>query len=242
MQIGDTNTQPTQFTENEVTYLGIVCDYFESLYDPKNDAIHLQNTANSDKGTHWIIPYGKDIVLGNIDGKEVTFDKVLKNILEGTNVVESISLLSKTMYDSRRGEYQAIAAGLIDDFNEVFGWSLSTEDDELLDSIEQIADFVNNYPNSEYYGTYKTVQQAFNSKGVEFVNELHTTKGKTFNPSLLDELRLYCGKDSKNFESRLSKQLEYFVKDLTDSGFELNFFDDRNVSEILQKLPDKGKG
>lgn len=120
-QIGRVNTQSTAYTENEVTYLGIVCDFFESLYDKNNQFIHFQNTTNSDKGTHWIIPYGKDIVVGVSEGEEITLGNALQNIIAGKNVEENIGFLLNTMYDCRRGEYLNIATNLINDYNQVFG-------------------------------------------------------------------------------------------------------------------------
>lgn len=237
-QIGRVNTQSTAYTENEVTYLGIVCDFFESLYDKNNQFIHFQNTTNSDKGTHWIIPYGKDIVVGVSEGEEITLGNALQNIIAGKNVEENIGFLLNTMYDCRRGEYLNIATNLINDYNQVFGWSLSTDPDDILESIEAINDFLN----EGNFGEFKSAEAAFKAKGVEFVNELHTAKNGLFNPALLDELRLYCSQNPALFERRINKQLDFFVQDLINQGFELNFFDDANISDLLRKMPNNGSG
>ena len=39
----------------------------------------------------------------------------------------------------------------------------------------------------------------------------------------------------------MNQQLNYFIDDLTNGGFELNVFDDANVAQLMSKLPESGK-
>jgi len=240
LQIGDTNRQSSAYTENEVAYLGVVCDFFQSLYDNKRNHILFQNTTNADKQTHWVIPYGKDIELGKINGEIVTLETALKNIISGNNANDNITLLRNKIYNCRRTQYLALATNLINDYNKVFDFSLETDPEYILDSINEIKNFIKNYESSDFYlENHLTIQEAFKTAGVEFINEVHLTKNGGFNPSLDDELQLYCGKDSSKFWQRNNKQLDYFIEDLLSTGFELNFFDDNNTAEILEKFPEK---
>ena len=231
-QIAGTNTQAVSYSENEVTYLGIMCDFYESLYDSKNNSILFQNTTNSDKGTHWVIPYGKDIIVGRQNSKDVTLETALKEIISGDVNGTYRSMILNTLYDCRRGEYLNIASNLIRDYEIVLGTSYG--DMTTLEAIEDIARYVNTHKLSE-------IKQLFKETGIEWVNNVHFATKGGFNNSFLDELRLYCGESDKLFKSRMNQQLNYFIDDLTNGGFELNVFDDANVAQLMSKLPESGK-
>lgn len=228
----DINKQSTTLSENEVMYVGLVCDFFESLFDDKNDFIHFQSTTNSDKATHWIIPYGKDIKLDSVSGERFTLKAALQNIITGEQAKISENAFITTLYNCRKGQYTNIAKNLIADFSEVFGFDF--EGYSILAAIDEIKKFVDN-------SALGSIEKAFAEKGVQFWNELHVSKNGGFNLSLYDELKLYCGEDDSLFRNRIKKQLKYFVEDLIKNGFELNLNDDKNIRKLISILPNEGK-
>lgn len=250
----DINKQAVNLSENEVMYLGLVCDFFESLFDDDCKDIHFQSTTNSDKATHWIIPYGKDILIYTKNGEQIKLSDALKSIVRSDeDSKKCIDAFMNVMYDCRRGQYMNICKNLINDFNEVFRFSLDTDDESVFDSIVKIRDFINNFKSDKYSQwrqytnkngesrEYNSIEEAFIINNVQFYNELHVTKNGTFNNSLFDEIRLYCTDSDNLFKSRLNKQLNYFVNDLIENGFELNILDDRNLQKLISELPNKGK-
>ena len=171
-----------QLSSNEVSYLAITSEFGSSLYDINNKYVEFQNTTNSDKVTHPIIPYSKGIELD----KDFTLGTALTTIIQNTSdAKKATEAILKKLYDCRVSEYRAIAKSFIEDYNKALRINLSTEDGDLLHSINSLYSLLKNWSG-------ENIQALFKRNGVDFEDQLHSAGGQV-NETLFAEMRAYCG-------------------------------------------------
>ena len=113
-----------QLSSNEVSYLAITSEFGSSLYDENNKYVEFQNTTNSDKVTHPIIPYRKNIALNS----DFTLGTALVAIVQnGSDAKKATRAILKKLYDCRVSEYRAIARSFINDYNKALKTNYSTQ-------------------------------------------------------------------------------------------------------------------
>ena len=221
-----------QLSSNEVTYLAITSEFGSSLYDENNKYVELQNTTNSDKVTHPIIPYGKSISLDS----DFTLGAALMAIVQdGSDAKKATRSILKKLYDCRVSEYRAVAKSFINDYNKVLKVNFSTDDADLLHSINSLYSILKNTTIDT-----KSMQALFKENGVDFEDQLHSAGGEV-NETLFAEMRMYCGGTFDEFAFEMRKNLFNFARDLHDSRIVFNI-KNREVADLVKKLPNSGEG
>ena len=224
-----------QLSDREVSYLSIISDFATNLFDENQDSIMFQNTTNSDKSTHPIIPYAKALQLVPKIDPTITLGSTLIDFITKTdNRAECKKRLLNTLFNARRGEYENIAKSLINDYNKALGIRLGTNN--VVESIDRLQALL--------YARYKNkasdIKQLFKEKGVQFDEEIHFSKGSV-NHELFAEIRMYCGNNEAacrtKFNKHMQEQLEFMVKDIEKSGLTLNA-ENREILDLVKRLPD----
>lgn len=220
-----------QLSDREVTYLAVISDFATNLFDENKNSVMFQNTTNSDKSTHPIIPYAKSLPISD----NLTLGQALNHIITDPEKRRSSKQhLINTLFNSRRGEYTNIAKSLINDYNKALGIKLDT--DNVVESIDRLQALLY----TRFGNNAGDIKRLFKEKGVQFDEEVHFSKGSV-NHELFAEIRIYCGNNEidcrSKFNKHIQEQLEYMVKDMEESGLTLNT-ENREILDLVKRLPD----
>lgn len=230
VSINGTVKSSKELSSGEVSYLAVTADFGQSLYDENNEYIEFQNTTNSDKVTHPIIPYGKKIKL-NAQG--LTLENAAKNIiLGGRNGNSAVDALIGKLWKCRSGEYKAIARTILSDYNKATDAAYPLDDEHLIESIDSLYAWLQMHPADI------NIRDMFHKHGVQFDENIHSD-GTSINETLFAELRLYCGNNYSKFKENMQKHTIEFAQDLQNSGIVFNI-QNKEVATLIKKLPNDG--
>ncbi len=242
-------------TVSELAQCSIIYEFFKSYTGFKDNAenyIYLQNSCFSDKNTHWLIPYHKNLKIGG-----QTLQTILSNILSTDSKMHNsgVSTMINAIYDARKSEYSKILNRLISDFiavsdvikSDEFAKSVikDSEKTKLATVIENLDKLTvawdkENESKTDYlknkFNAIKTiidtisnssfkdnVRKAFSNKGLDFIEEMHYSKAG-FNETLEHDINMYVLDDTrKSFKNRIKEQSDEFIKNLEENDFR---FDD----------------
>lgn len=224
----------------ETAFINIFSDFFTNLFNADEHNIYLQPSCFSDKNTHFLIPYNKQLVIGrNGKGEKVTLGGVINSILDPAKRGSAENLLETIIYNNREASYTKILNNLVSDYRVAFSRnsliiellkrpenSLVKEAfdkmidprasiDDKLAGVKKMAEWVKSSDN-----IMQNVISAFNSENLDFTEELFysTSKAESFNETLEHNINLYCRGNRLSIKERIENQLKYFINDLIDSG------------------------
>lgn len=188
----------TKLTVPEVFKLSFLQDYYQNFL--KGDHIYLQNATFADKGTHFLVNYDLNT--------KIYGDKTLKELIEEHMESDpNSSGLFNLMLDTRRKRITKLVNNIITDYNAVF-------ENENFKSLDDIQNFLTK-------GKYnqEKVRAKFRSKGVNFYEEIHLSKGK-INETILEYSKAFANEES--LKNRLNAARKAFVQDLKTNRVFLN--------------------
>ena len=236
-------------TEAEVAYVGIMVDFWNSFINKNANTVEFQNTAFADKNTHFSIAYSKylDIYGGARQGSR-KLGTLIESFIDTKGSQADRSFYEDAIFEARRQAYSKILKNLIKDYYGAFGEDelFSVEDTQtggtrqlrstevgLLSPDKQLSiikGLISKYGES-------AIKERFRKKDITFVDELHISKSG-FNETLENYINLYViDKSRSQAKLRLEKQKRLFIKDLIDSGMEINQnIDFKAVSLLKQRV------
>ena len=198
----------SKLTVAEVAKLSMLNDFYQNLLEGKH--IYLQNATFADKGTHFLVNYDLNTpIYGNKTLKELIEEQMSSKNPNDTGLFELMFFTRKTRIDR-------LVENIIRDYNKVYSKDFT--------SLEEIENFVKNK-------SQDTVRKDFISKGVNFYEEIHLSKGK-INETIKDYHRIYS--DENNFKKRLNDERAKFVKDMKTNRVKLNILQD-SISKKIGK-------
>jgi hypothetical protein len=160
----------------------------------------LQNATFADKGTHFLVNYDLNT--------KIYGDKTLKELIEEHMESDpNSSGLFNLMLDTRRKRITKLVNNIINDYNAAF-------ENENFKSLEAIQNFLT----EEEYNQEK-VRAKFRSKGINFYEEIHLSKGK-INETILEYSKAFANEES--LKNRLNAARKAFVQDLKTNRVFLN--------------------
>lgn len=190
----------TKLTVPEVFKLSFLQDYYQNFL--KGDHIYLQNATFADKGTHFLVNYDLNT--------KIYGDKTLKELIEEHMESDSNSSgLFNLMLDTRRKRITKLVNNIINDYNAAF-----KDENKNFKSLEAIQNFLT----EEKYNQEK-VRAKFRSKGINFYEEIHLSKGK-INETILEYSKAFA--DEESLKNRLNAARKAFVQDLKTNRVFLN--------------------
>ena len=223
-------------TESEVAYVGIMVDFFNSYFGKGND-IEFQNTAFSDKNTHFSIPYSKYLKL---DGKTelVTAIQNLMQAKTPAQIEKARDTFESAIYNSRNQAYTTILQNLWSDYYKVFKPEIdeylknkNIENPTLIDKLNTIKWVISTYGSG-------VIESKFRENNIDVVPELHYS-GSGFNETLNNLIDTYVFHDKDYSKDRLNKQKRWFLNDLVSTGISINEgIDTVAVSTLIQEIGD----
>ena len=226
VKIGDKVKKARDLTVSEVAYLGIMADFWQPYLNGKeSDFIELQNTAFSDKNTHFSIPYRKSMVIYRDEaGKAYRLVDAVEKSLAGNNFI-----FIKSIIEARRGYFSAVLDRLTEDYSLVFNGTRNHNLKTPEEKLNFLNTIISQFSSDE-------IQKAFQKAGVEFVEELHLSNGR-LNETFEHDVQLYVIGDPEGLTNHFYRQLNFFIQDLKESGISFNANIDRvTLVKLNQKL------
>lgn len=249
-------------TVAELAQCSIIYEFFKSYTGFKGNSeeyIYLQNSCFSDKNTHWLIPYHKNLKIGG-----QTLGTILSNIMstDETSHKSGIKTMMNAIFDARKSEYSKILNRLISDFTDVsdviksddFAKSVRDESEKaklttvienldkltsesLVDRFNAVKTIVDTISNSSFKNN---VIKAFSNKGLDCIEELHYSKNG-FNETLEHDINMYVLDDArKAFKNRMVTQSNEFIKNLEENDFRFDDSVDKTTySQLRNAIGDK---
>ena len=255
--------QAKSLTVNEVSYAGIICDFWNSFIkeygDGESNYITFQNITNSDKNTHHKIPYSRNFKIT----EDYTLQKIIDDIVSGKGAVRTnaIKAFKSAIFDARKGSYRSILENLITDFVDAFvdpysdGYVIDSDFEKYPDikalfdwiasknkSLEDILDDELDTPEGAKKAI-ELVQNILKNNQNEIVSGFRE-RGIDYvkeihtgvNDTLFHHFDTYLVSEEK-FDARIKEQQRYFLQDLIDCKFELNIYADYgNIKPLRDKL------
>lgn len=217
-------------TESELTYVGIVSDFWNSFIKVYKDDdvqyITFQNTTFSDKNTHFKIPYSKHFKIY----RDVTLKEAIQGIIDGKK--QYSKTFETAIFEQRRDGYQVVLNNLIADILKATENIVDNQNVIALRNAKTNADKINAVT-AVLTDRSVDLEKLFRSKGIEFIPDIHAK----VNEVLFHAFGTYLLKDKTSFEKRMQTQKRLFVKDLINFGFEMNFYmDPKNIGELRKQL------
>ena len=192
--------KPANLKVSEVARLSIMHDFYQNLVDNLEELIYLQPTTFSDKNKHFLITYniGKTI---NTSLGEVNIKEILNNYLKGDGTLDPLYHL---LGETRKNQINALVQNILFDYSLAF--------DTEFTSLEQIDEFI-----AKYNHSLKSIQSAFNAKGVDFFLDIHAyktalSKYPRTNETIKNFFKVY--NDQNKTLERLDREKRKFLKDL----------------------------
>ena len=213
--------KPANLKVSEVARLSIMHDFYQNLVDNLEGLIYLQPTTFSDKNKHFLITYniGKTI---NTSLGEVNIKEILNNYLKGDGTLDPLYHL---LGETRKNQINALVQNILFDYSLAF--------DTEFTSLEQIDEFI-----AKYNHSLKSIQSAFNAKGVDFFLDIHAyktalSKYPRTNETIKNFFKVY--NDQNKTLERLDREKRKFLKDLLVNNFNLNINQDSFISQTFNK-------
>lgn len=221
-------------TVSEIGYVAIGKDFLHNLLTENsvNDnrttsgIIGIQSHCYSDKSRHFIMRFDltKDwtYTSGN---KTYRFSAADFRMYLKTANPAHLNNVKEFWYQSSKDQIENVKDGIINDYNEVFGKNFTT--------LAEVKDFINDYLYKQGH-SIDDVRDAFWNKGINFVDELHTSKVDkkyTINETLEELDRIFSSK--QNFGNYLTKQFAQFL-DWAKGSWEL-LKKDQSITKIMHK-------
>lgn len=248
-------------TVSELAQCSIIYEFFKSYTKFKTNEeeyIYLQNSCFSDKNTHWLIPYHKNLKIGG-----QTLQTIFGNILSTNSPIHNagVSTMMNAIFDARKSEYSKILNRLISDFTAI---SDAIKSNEFVESVKEdsektkLATVIENLDKLtdvkdtnliNKFNAVKTiidtisessfkdgVRKAFSNKGLDFIEEMHYSK-KGFNETLEHDINMYVFDDTrKSFKNRMKEQSDEFIKNLEENDFRFDDSVDKVTYSQLRNL------
>ena len=221
VKIGDKVKAARDLTVSECLYLATMVDFYNNLKNDNYNFLDYQNTTFSDKNTHFLIPFGKDL---SINGT-LTLKKAVNDLLTAKSAKTRLAAQTAFMdaiFNCRQGVFTKVLDNIAKDYFEAFKgksdsvwYNIDYNKLSNLDKLNKIKQTLDQYDND-------IIQEAFDVKNLKFKEHVHASKGK-FNETLENYLNLYVlSPDKTRFENRIKAQKELFVADLDQYDFTIS--------------------
>ena len=106
-------------SEAELAHISIMSDFYKSFIKSDEENIYLQNSCFSDKNTHFVIPYNKNIVIDTVGKETITLSKAISTILSPTASIKGEKMFFDAIYNIRQGKFQTLLNNLASDWQKV---------------------------------------------------------------------------------------------------------------------------
>lgn len=252
-------------SEAELAHISIMSDFYKSFMTTDEQYIYIQNSCFSDKNTHFIIPYNKNLVI-RVNGKEnITLSKAITTLLSPTVSIAGEKMFFDAIYSARNSKFKTLLNNLASDWLKVFT-NIVNEKTAKGQKVDEEMKIINALSSKNILEaekpetlkikleTCKKIQAGLSPKkdaakfiyfrdqfakvGIDFKEEFHYSANGVFNETLEHSIDTYVIDTTKTaFLNRLNKQQNLFLKDLKDVGYTLNKINDLELyTSIYNKI------
>lgn len=218
--------QSASLSAQDVIYLAIGYDYFQSLFKPQSYVegkreeaiIGFQAHTYSDKNKHFVSQFNVGATW-NINGKNINLKHCLDRYFK-SGKREDIEPILDAWFMSSQKQMNALAKNILNDYNKALN--------ENFEDINAINDYLNTLDSKKLKG----VKVKFREAGIDFIEEVHISKDSSTGKFRINETfkNLYDTFNTRAlFNKFVEKQFSQFINNAQGAWEMLR--KDRNITQ-----------